>query len=161
MTKERIIEIAVWLVAIVLVVLATPRDKIREASVVFMFKQLLTWFFGLLVAQYGLIEYPVREFSHATRSSFSFEFFIYPAICVVFNMRFPDNKSILRKISWYLFFPSWMTAIEKLIEDRTRLIDYIHWEWYWTWITLLITFWMSRTFYLWFIRRGTGGISAA
>lgn len=160
MIKEYIIVIAVWLIACALVVLATPRHKIREALVVFLYMQMLTWFFGLLVAQYRWIEYPVREFSYATRSSFSFEFFIYPAICSVFNMRFPENKGIVRKILWYLFFPTWMTAVEKLIEDRTRLIDYIHWEWYWTWITLLITFWLSRAFYLWFFRRGTGETSA-
>ncbi|MBB6692933.1 hypothetical protein H7B90_16115 [Cohnella xylanilytica] len=157
MTKEIIIVIAVWIVSGALVVLSTPRRKIREALVVFLYMQMLTWFFGLLVAQYRLIEYPVREFSYATRSSFSFEFFIYPAICVVFNMRYPQTKGIVRGILWYLFFPSWMTAIEKLIEDRTRLIDYIHWEWYWTWITLLITFWLSRAFYLWFIQERTGG----
>ncbi|RIX52210.1 hypothetical protein D3P08_14220 [Paenibacillus nanensis] len=154
---ERTILIGVWLLALLLLILTTQRNQIREAFVIFSFKQMLTWLFGLLVAQHKLIEYPVREFPYASRSSFSFEYFIYPAICVVFNLKFPENKGILQKTLWYLFFPTWMTILEVLLEKYTNLIHYITWHWYWTWVTLLMTFFVSRLFYVWFISKQTGG----
>ncbi|ACT03164.1 hypothetical protein Pjdr2_4545 [Paenibacillus sp. JDR-2] len=156
MIMERNILIGIWILTILLLIFTIPLSKIREAFVVFSFKQILTWFFGLLVAQYKLIEYPVREFPYATRSSFSFEYFIYPAICIVFNLKFPKDKSIIKKTLWYLFFPSWMTALEVLLEKHTGLIHYIAWHWYWTWVTLLATFCLTRMFYLWFMKKQTG-----
>ncbi|WP_301171892.1 CBO0543 family protein [Brevibacillus nitrificans] len=157
MTLERIILIGAWISAIFLVIFMTPRNKIREAYVIFSFKQILTWLIGFLVVEYQLLEYPVREFPYAARNSFSFEYFIYPAICVVFNLKFPENKGIIKKTLWYLFFPSWMTVLEILLEKYTDLIRYIAWHWYWSWVTLLATFFLSRLFYLWFIKKQTGG----
>lgn len=153
--------IGIWIIMSVLLILTVTRIKIREAFVIFSFKQVQTWLLGLVVVQYNLLEYPVREFANAARNSFSFEYFIYPAICVVFNLKFPEKKGIIPKTLWFLFFPSWMTALEVLLEKHTHLIHYITWHWYWTWISLLITFYVDRSFYLWFIRKQTGGIRSA
>lgn len=149
---EYIVLIAIWSVTIIGLWYFVPRNKIREACTIFLFKQFMTWLFGLLVVQYGLIEYPIREFPKATHTSFSFEYFIYPATCVVFNLHFPLQKSAIHKIGWFLFFPTWMTILEVLIECNTDLIEYIHWAWYWTWITLFLTFLFSLLYFRWFYK---------
>jgi hypothetical protein len=153
MSLERILLIAVWAVTAVGLVSLTPRQQIRPAVVVFMFKQVITWLFGLLVVEFRLIAYPVREFVYACRTSFSFEYFIYPAICVVFVLRYPDHKPMLYRLGWYVFFPTWMTIAEVLFVKYTRLIHYLNWSWYWTWLTLLASFYLSRHFYLWFMKK--------
>ncbi|WP_318507162.1 CBO0543 family protein [Bacillus sp. T3] len=94
----------------------------------------------------------MREFEKASHTSFSFEYFIYPAICVLFNLYYPREKSVPHRIGWFLFFPSWMTVLEVLIEHYTQLINYIHWTWYWTWLSLFITFVFSFLFYHWFFK---------
>nr|WP_282434416.1 CBO0543 family protein [Desulfosporosinus orientis] len=43
----------------------------------------MTWAVGLGVVELRLIEYPVRLFPYANRTSFSFEYFIYPSICAI------------------------------------------------------------------------------
>jgi len=154
MSIERIVLIAVYVITIIGLLLLTPRNRIREASIIFLFKQVQTWLFGLLVVEYGLITYPVREFPVASDTSFSFEYFIYPAVCIVFVLHYPTHKSWLHRIGWYLFFPTWMTILEVLIERYTRLIHYTGWAWYWSWITFVITFLFSRLFYLWFMKKG-------
>lgn len=151
---DRIVLISVWFGAILLLVLFTPRDKIREANIVFLFKQLITWPIGLAVVEFHLIEYPVREFKIATHTSFSFEYFIFPATCVIYILRYPENKSRLIRIGWQLLWPTWMTLLEVVIERYTNLIHYIHWEWYWTWLSLSATFLLSHTYYKWFLRKG-------
>ncbi|WP_375295263.1 CBO0543 family protein [Paenibacillus sp.] len=105
---------------------------------------------------YGLLAYPVREFPQATFTSFSFEDFIYPATCVAFTLRYPERRGVWAKLGWYVFFPTWMTALEIGIERYTDLVRSIHWSWHWTWLTLLITFHMTRMLYLWFVEKGAG-----
>ena len=66
MLMDRIILIIVWVLTIAGLVAFVPHNKIRDAHIIFLFKQALTWFFGMVVVQAGLIIYPVREFPKAT-----------------------------------------------------------------------------------------------
>jgi hypothetical protein len=152
MNKETIILISAWILTIITLVLFVPKNKLREAQVIFFFKQLMTWLLGLTVAQYRFIEYPIREFAYATKTSFSFEYFIYPAICVVFILHYPEKKSLTRQFIHYFYFCTVMTILEVLCEKYTNIIKYIHWTWYLTWITLFITFFLSNQYYLWFFK---------
>jgi len=152
MGQDVIILVIAWILTIVGLIIFIPKNKIREAIVIFLFKQLITWIIGLIVAELRLIEYPVREFSYASQASFSFEYFIYPAICVIFNLHYPENKKPLRQFMYYFSYCSAITIVEVLCERYTNIIKYINWEWYVTWISLFITFYMSRKFYLWFFK---------
>ncbi len=152
MGYEAIILVIAWIITSIGLIIFVPKIKIREAIVIFLFKQLITWVVGLLVAELGLIIYPIRSFAYATQASFDFEYFIYPAICVIFNLHYPVGTKPLRQLIHYFSYCSAITIIEVIIERNTDIIDYVHWEWYVTWITLFITFWVSRKFYLWFFK---------
>jgi hypothetical protein len=152
MSKEVIILTSVWIALALMLLIFVPRDKIRQAIIIFFFKQFLTWMLGLTVAHFGLIEYPVRSFAKATKTSFDFEYFFYPAICVVFNLHYPDGKGRVHEFLYYFYYCSIMTFVEVLAEKYTDILNYIHWTWYITWITLFITFYISHKFYLWYFR---------
>lgn len=141
-----------WIATTVGLIIFVPKDKIREAIMIFLFKQMITWVIGLAVAELKLLEYPVREFSYATRASFGFEYFIYPAISVIFNLHYPAGKKPFRQFMHYASYCSAITVLEVICERYTNIIRYIHWEWYVTWISLFITFYISRKFYLWFFK---------
>ncbi len=150
MSKEIIILVIAWIITAIMLIVFVPKSKLREAQVIFFFKQLITWLTGLVVVQYGLIEYPVRSFSNATKSSFDFEYFIYPSLCVIFNLHYPVGKSYIRQFMHYFYFCTVMTIIELVCERYTEIVTYIHWNWYVTWLTLFITFFISRKYYTWF-----------
>nr|WP_148930156.1 CBO0543 family protein [Paenibacillus methanolicus] len=159
MAMDRTILITIdFLIAVALIWLM-PRDKLREATIIFLFKQSMTWSFGLLVVEWGLIEYPVREFVKANATSFSFEYFIYPALCVIFNLHYPNRAARWKKWAWILAFPTAMTMLEVVIERNTELIRFLHWNGYYSWITLLLTFLMARTYFLWLYRNSGKGYS--
>lgn len=130
-----------------------PRDKIREAHVAFLFKQLLTWSMGIIVAELRLIEYPVRFFPYANKASFSFEFFLYPAICAIFITNYPEKKNAFDRFMYYAYFCTAMSIIEVVEERYTAILKYIHWHWYFTWITLFMTFYFSIKYNEWFFRK--------
>lgn len=130
-----------------------PKNIIRLAVVAFLFKQVITFLFGLVVVELGLIEYPLRLFASVNRSSFTFEYFFFPIICAIFNVWYPNNRSILIRLGYYVLYSSILTILEVIIEKYTDLIEYIHWEWYFSWITLCLTFYFTRLFCIWFFKR--------
>ncbi|HYE12406.1 MAG TPA: CBO0543 family protein [Patescibacteria group bacterium] len=152
MKIETIILATTWGIIIALLFVFVPRNKIREASLIFLFKQTMTWILGLTVVELGLLEYPVRSFRYATNTSFDFEYFFYPAICIIFNLHYPNKKSTLMQFMYYAYYCTSMSAIELIVEKYTDIITYIHWTWYATWVSLFITFYLSRKFYRWFFR---------
>ena len=152
MNKDILILVAAWALTIIMLILFIPKSRIREAQLAFLFMQVITWVLGLLVVEFRLITYPVEFFKYATKSSFTFEYFIYPSICAVFNVNFPHYKSNLRKVMHYFSFCTTMTIIEIICLKYTNIIKYIHWTWYITWISLFISFYISRNYYIWFFR---------
>jgi hypothetical protein len=153
MVLEYMILLAAWILTIIALLLFIPRDKIRQAHIAFLFKQLLTWVFGLSVVQLKLIEYPVRLFPYANRASFTFEFFVYPAICAICFVHYPERKSKIIKFSYIAVYTSCMTLFETIIGKYTELIHYIHWTWYWSWITIFLTTWITIIYSRWFCQR--------
>ena len=129
-----------------------PKDKIRHGILAFLYQQILTWTFGLLVVEKGLIKYPVRFFKKAYKSSFSFEYFIFPSFCAIFNINYPENKNKFIKFLYYIFFAGILTLGEFIAERYTNLIKYKKWKWYWSFITMSVTYYSSRLFYRWFYK---------
>ncbi|MDL4842521.1 CBO0543 family protein [Aquibacillus rhizosphaerae] len=151
MIVEWKILIFVWTLTVALLFII-PKDKKRLALVAFLFKQVITLLIGLVVVEFNLISYPVRLFSEVNRASFTYEFLVYPVICSVFIVFYPNYRSYLYKLGYYFAFCTALTVPEIFLEKYTDLINYIHWSWYWTWITLFITFMLSRQFCVWFFR---------
>lgn len=152
MNTDTLLIILGWIITIALLIFFVPKRRIREAIVVFMFKQMITWFIGLLVVELRMLEYPIRSFAYATKTSFDFEYFIYPAFSVIFNMHYPEGKSFIKRFLHFIYYCSALTAVEVVVEKYTDILVYIHWSWYTTFITLFITFFMSRQFYKWFFK---------
>ena len=151
--RERTIEISTWIITILLLIRFVPKNKIREAHVIFMFKQGMTWLLGLLAVENHNIKYPYRTFfQKATKSSFTFEYFVYPALCTLFNIHYPEKKSIFSKALYYLGHTSFVTLFEVLLLKYTKLIRYKKWTWYWTFITIWVTYYISRIYHKWFFK---------
>ncbi|MFC4801345.1 CBO0543 family protein [Neobacillus sp. GCM10023253] len=144
---------AIWSVTIFSLVLI-PRKRVNEASVIFLFQQLLTWSFGLLVAEWNLIEYPVREFASVNRTSFTFEFLVYPVISIFYVLYYPVHKSIWQRILYTAMITTVLIISEVLFEKFTNLIKYIHWEWYVSWISVYATLYIAQRFHRWFFKFG-------
>ncbi|MDZ5471562.1 CBO0543 family protein [Bacillus sp. 31A1R] len=151
MSIEWIILYIVWLVTLGSLFFV-PKDRRKEASISFLFLQFLGWFLGLLVVELKWIEYPIRELAHVNRSSFTFEFLVFPAISMFFNLYYPSNRRLLTKIYYISLFTTGIIIPEIIFEKYTDLIKYIHWEWYYSWISVFFTLWIVRGFFSWFYK---------
>lgn len=158
MSIETGIETASWIIAIALTYFFVPKRKYREAQVSFLFMQALTWIFGLLAVELRLLEYPVRFFSYTTRVSFTFEYFVFPVVSVIFNLYFPKEGTWISKSLYSLAFPTILTIAEVILEEYTDCIEYIYWHWSWSWISMLATLLLSYAYYKWFFKKNDNNI---
>lgn len=150
---EKTILTSSWITMIILLILFVPKNKLREAHVSFLFKQIITWLFGLLVVEKGLISYPFRLiFKKANHSSFTFEYFIYPALAVFFNLYFPEKRNNYIKVLYYLAHSGTITLFEMIALKYTQLIKYKQWSWYWSLISLWISYFITHSYYKWFFK---------
>jgi hypothetical protein len=127
-----------------------PKNKFRLAVVAFLFNQVITFLIGLLTVELGRIEYPVRLFPSINRSSFTFEYYVFPIICAAFIVWYPNGRSRIIQLGYYVSFCSVMVILEVILERNTELIHYINWEWYYTWITLFLSFFLVKLLCDWF-----------
>jgi len=152
MSLDKLILYFAWIISIISFWKFIPREKRRNAQVAFMFKQFIACLLGLAVANFGLIEYPVRLFPAVNGSSIIFEFLVYPVICALFNVHYPEKKDKIIKFLYYFILCTVLTVIELILENYTQLIKYIHWTGYFTWSSVLITLYISRLYYRWFFK---------
>lgn len=131
-----------------------PKNKIRLAVVAFLFKQVITFLMGLVTVELDLLEYPVRLFTSINRTSFTYEYYAFPVTCAAFNIWYPNGQSTLIQIGYYVGFCTVLTIIEVIFEKYTLLIKYINWEWYITWVTICLSFYLTRLFCIWFFAKG-------
>ncbi|MFD2442834.1 CBO0543 family protein [Bacillus sp. CGMCC 1.16607] len=151
--KEKTIIAFAYIIVTFLLIKFVPKNKIRHALVSFLFKQVITWFFGLLVVEKNLIKYPYRPFfKKANKASFCFEYYIYPALCVIFNIYYPERGNYFIKTLYFFCHTSVITGLEILALKYTKLIRYKNWTWYWSFITIGFTYYVSHAFYKWFFK---------
>lgn len=150
---EKTIEISAWIVTVLLLIKFVPKNKLREAQVAFLFKQVVTWLFGLLVVEKNLISYPTRLFfKKSNKASFTFEYFVYPALCSLFNLYYPEKRNSVIKLIYYISHSSIITIFEAFAVKYTTLIKYKKWTWYWSFITMCSTYYLSRIYYNYFFK---------
>lgn len=147
------IEISSCVISVGLLLFLVPLRKLREASLSLVIMQSLTWILSGVTVQFKLIEYPVRYFSYAFRTSFTFEFIIFPVFSILFNLYFPKKGSKLRKSIYSLSFPSVLIIFEIIIEKYTDNIEYIKWNWFYSWVSMLITLLLAYGYYRWFFKK--------
>ena len=152
MNRDYILIIIECIITLGLLIRFIPKNKFREAQVVFLFKFFLAWIISLTISELMLIEYPVRFFSYAHKTSFHFEFFVYPSVSAIFNINYPEKKNTFSQFRYYVYYCTAITVMEVFTEKYTNILKYIHWTWYITWITLFITFYISRKYYVYYFK---------
>ena len=144
----------IYIIEVILIIallfIFIPKSKIREAHVAYLFALIVTWPLGLIVADFILIEYPIRIFSYSNKAHFIFEFFLLPCICTLFVINYPEKKSVFAKLMYYFYYCTTLTIVEVIQERYTDVLEYIHWSWYVTWITMFAIFYIVKKYNKWF-----------
>ncbi len=151
MSIESFIEHYVWMITAISVFFI-PKYYYRRASISFLFMIFVSWFLGIIVVEYDLIEYPKRFLASVNETSFTFEFFVFPVIGVFFNLYYPASSTRWKQFIYTAALTTGIVIPEIIVEKYTDLIEYINWTWYISWISIFATFALLRFFYKWYFK---------
>ncbi|HEO8418880.1 CBO0543 family protein [Niallia sp. FSL W8-0635] len=159
MNMERWILIGIIAISILAILFLVPKNRAREAWVIFLSLQIITWPAGLLAVEWNMIDYPIQLFSFANefnRSSFTFEFFLFPVTAIMFSLYFPKKSKKTGTFFYYFLFAGFFTCLEVIIERYTKLVDYLSWQGTYTLLSVMVTLFINHTYYIWFKKRLKG-----
>ncbi|TVY07848.1 CBO0543 family protein [Paenibacillus cremeus] len=149
---DHVMEAAVWVVSILMQVMFTPREKLREAQIGFLIAQVPTWLLGVIVVQYDLVDYPVHFFDKATQTNFTYEFLALPVVCSLYSLHYPRQAGVLRKMGYSVMFPIVLTVIEVALQKYTNLIRYNHWNSMYSFVSIWFVLHVCHVYIRWFFR---------
>ncbi|RAS75573.1 CBO0543 family protein [Priestia endophytica] len=133
-----------------------PREKAREAWIIALFLQSITWVSGLFVVEMKWISYPVAllpRVNEINKASFSFEFFLFPVLAILFSLNYPTYQPLWLRFFYYTFIIGFFTFIEVLLEWKNNLVKYDEWKWYWTFITVWFSLFLNHQYYSWYKKK--------
>ncbi|NLU27053.1 MAG: hypothetical protein GXX00_07915, partial [Hungateiclostridium thermocellum] len=56
------------------------------------------------------------------------------------------------RILYYFIYTAAITVFEVILEKYTQNIKYINWTWYYTFLSVYLTFFLSRAYFKWFFK---------
>ncbi|GFZ32978.1 hypothetical protein CSC2_35040 [Clostridium zeae] len=138
--------------SILSVLIFIRKKDIKKAFFATLLAQTFTWPMGLLFTQLNRIAYPVRLFPKAVSSSFLNGYIMNPIIFAIYYTHFPINLNVIYRCLYTLFISMIPTLIELCENKYTNLIKYKSWHWYYTWLLILITYFILRKYLDWFFK---------
>lgn len=152
MSKDIIVIVTIWVLAIIASILFIPRHRLAEAIFVYILANSFTWINALIHLELGLISFPVREFPKATDLSATLDYFGYPLLMTLYVLYEPKTKW-LYQLLYMAIWVSGLVASDQLLVRYTNLVKYDSYSWYWTWLDFFIIFLCVRLITKWFFRR--------
>ncbi|MBD0382524.1 CBO0543 family protein [Paenibacillus sedimenti] len=153
MTIERAILILIWLVAVILIPVAIPKDRTREAIVVFFANQMITWILSVLFVEMGWFENPVREFPKAAGTNFTDNYLLYPLTSTLFYLYYPREKSLLIRVLYQASYIVVACIYMQTIETYTDLLEFVHFNIFYNGIVLFLCVNAVRFYGHWFFKK--------
>jgi hypothetical protein len=160
MTLERGILAAAWLISFAIFIFLVPRNRVKEAVILFLSAQVITWPAGLLLVELDFMTHPVREFPVATRSNFTFNYLFYPVISMLANLYYPFHASKWKQAAYQLAAVGGLSGLMQLVRSYTQLIDHVKFNWLLSFLIMFLAFNVTRKYAVWYFRglkRSGGG----
>jgi hypothetical protein len=131
--------ILLWLLligGIGLFILSLRKPPQKDWLLIFFMTGFFAVFLGVIVVEEHLIRYPVNLFKHF-QSSVLFEFLLFPVLCIYYSPA-TSHSGFWGIILKALVYSSVLSILEFFLEKYTDLIDYLHWEWYYTLVSVFL-----------------------
>ncbi|MCI3919630.1 hypothetical protein MO973_05210 [Paenibacillus sp. TRM 82003] len=152
MSVERIVIIALWIIGPVAALLFVPRAQARRFAIGLLISQSIIWLKVVLVAEFDLMEFPVREFPKASDMGFTIQYMFFPVLCGIYFIHRPV-KPWLKRIAWFLGAVSALAVIHELLAQYTDLIEYQRYNFATSWAVIAVCVSVTEVAYWWFFRK--------
>ncbi len=151
MDMERNLLLLVWFVCITTIYFLVPRAKAHEFVLCFLVCQAVGWIVDVLLVQFDLVAYPLREFPTASDLNITFKVLWTPVASGLYYIYRPRANK-LTKCFYFAAWISLLTLIDGMLAAKTELVVYVHFHWSLMAIVYSIIFLSVRGLASWFFR---------
>ncbi|CAG7630175.1 hypothetical protein PAESOLCIP111_03176 [Paenibacillus solanacearum] len=151
MDMERNLLLLCWFVCVTTIYFLVPKVKAHEFLMCFLACQAVVWIVEVLLVQFDLVAYPLREFPKASDLNITFKVMWTPVASGLYYIYRP-RENHLTKCFYFAAWISLLTLIDGLLAANTELVDYIHFHWSLMAIVLSIIFLSVHGLASWFFR---------
>ncbi|MCM3118252.1 hypothetical protein M3610_23785 [Neobacillus sp. MER 74] len=134
---ERIILWSLLIIGITLLIYSLRKPPIIKWIGIFALSSYFSTFFGVLVVEEEMLEYPVRFLSNYFSSSLLYEYLLFPVVCIYFYQTTYCSR-YFNIVLQGILYTTVLTIIEILFERYTELIKYHTWTWKYTFISTFL-----------------------
>jgi hypothetical protein len=146
---DRIILWVFLIIGIVLFIFSLRKPLLlKDTITVFLMKAYFSTFFGVIVVEKNMIEYPVRFLGKYFDASILFEYFLYPIMCIYLYQTSVHSRFLGIVIQCALYTAA-ITIIEVLCEKYTDLIKYHSWSWMHSYLYIFLLSLLVRLLVQW------------
>jgi hypothetical protein len=146
---DRIILWVFFIIGIVLFIFSLRKPHLlKDTILVFLMKAYFSTFFGVIVVEKNMIEYPVRFLDKYFDASILFEYFLYPIMCIYLYQTSVHSR-ILGIVIQCALYTAAITIIEVLCEKYTDLIKYHSWSWMHSYLYIFLLSLLVRLLVQW------------
>lgn len=131
--------IALWFflaLGVFLLILSLRKPPRKDLLLLFFTAAYLGSFLGMVVIEAQLITYPVKLLQSFPQNVL-FEALLLPTICIYYYQT-SYQSNMIGSIWQALVYSGFLASAEFFLEKYTSLIKYLQWEWYYSWISVLI-----------------------
>lgn len=131
-------KILLWLILILgiaLFIFSLRRPPLKDWLLAFAIAAYFAVIIGSIVQGIHLVEYPITFLKEVFPSSLLFESLIFPVVNIYFYQT-TYRSSVLSILVQGVLYTSALTIGEVILEKYTSLIEYIHWKWFITFVTV-------------------------
>lgn len=155
MLLDYMILIALWPLGIICWYLFIPNNKRREGFLALMMFQAIIWFCDMPAFRFGVISAPVRLFPKATDLALTINYIFYPVLFSIFYVHMRFMSRLTHRVLSLLFWVSFITLFDIMIERYTDLLEYGFITWYGMWVYIGFLFYVSQVCCNWFFKDKT------
>jgi hypothetical protein len=134
---ERIILWSLLIIGITLLFSSLRKPPIKNWILIFSLSSCFSTFFGVLVVEEKMLEYPVRFLRNYFSSSLLYEYLLFPVVCIYFYQTTYRSR-YLNIVLQCILYTTVLTIIEFFFERYTELIKYHTWTWIYTFISTFL-----------------------
>lgn len=134
---ERIILWSLLIIGITLLFSSLRKPPIKNWILIFSLASCFSTFFGVLVVEEKMLEYPVRFLGNYFSSSLLYEYLLFPVVCIYFYQTTYRSR-YLNIVLQCILYTTVLTIIEFFFERYTELIKYHTWTWIYTFISTFL-----------------------
>lgn len=120
---------------IALFIFSLRKQPIKDWILSFLLTAYFAIFIGTIVADLKLVQYPVNLFGSYFSSSLLFEFVLFPVVTIYFYQT--SHRSRMLGITFQcVVYTGGLTIVEALFQRYTDLVEYVHWSWTHTFLSV-------------------------